>query len=1031
VVVATIKMQQQRRKEEDEQGRAESFRREKQSIQRRYLDIYDDTFNLLSLEVCCKEEEYDFESMADNQESYFTCVRISETAVLHKCFPVVFGTKHDLILRDIQTAPATTTPCPPSTATTTTTTTTTTTSAEKCNDDVDDPLRHVYGCIYISGRYYFVPFFLVNTNIPHYFKRANKPAECRFLLYNTDLQSSMIRYTSNHTLHIRTKDAINIDILNERDFEANVACHLRECCPFDPDVLYAKVDGIVDFLHALLYDHPAIDDVANKRFVSGAFLFYETINRAKVLFLSKRHRRNNSSIGGCGGSSSSGSGSTAIIDLQSLERKLISIFRRGDLSFIVSKATSFFDSRKNTQQHNFFASSSSSSSSFSNTYAKTNMYKPVELSNIEFLPYMLMSIKILTSRNVKGYNLLFSDDYYGFVCPTGVGEMGNVGRIGLLATNVSVTTIQKQQQQQRQQQRDGLLNVILESIKDVVCRRPSQQQQQQGRGLEKSQILQQQQPFSSSDRSPPQHGGGVYRVHVNGFPTIYRTDDIRAIFTRLKLYYPLCEVYPIGPTIQVNVLPNIVMKKVRLRRQSLLSYNDLRYSENDDDDDYMFLSPRELRYFGFRLQFTDARDILSDAGRLVSLNHLNTPLSKKIVTVNNLKNSCSSFEYSEILNYVRGYSQVLVDKPDGQPFLNLYTAFGDIQGNTTEDAYIINSNVKIAIRFIKQYYVHATTASTTTTTTTNSTTNSGRQTTTSSSSSCIDFLERMTLLGEYVLHVGVLVSNDRLTFNNYNKLNVTEKKVGSLYYYQLLFVSNFNLITNRVDMTVRYSVQRRRAAASAAAAVVVNLRLRIVRHDYIGVGTKICSLFGNKGVISAACDMSHIVDSKTRTIQPDILAPICALVGRQSTGQMKEIDTHDCLEIVNTQNDGETGRMGRCVTMVECINSYDMLKWSTNSDSTHSLKFDLMTNINGFLLNGISESSCALLSQNAGVGLFPNLEHEYLLSLYRCFDVSLDFKKPFFRIVGQTNNNKKKKIMKKDNNKRLTRGRINRKMVEK
>jgi hypothetical protein len=975
---------QQRREERKEEGEgaAESgnFCREKRSIQRRYLDIYDNTFSLLSFEVCCKEEKYDFELMAANQESYFTCVRISETAVMHKCFPVVFGTKHDLILRNIQT-------------TTTTTTTTTSTTNTKNNDE----LEPVYGCIYISGRLYCVPFFLVNTNIPHYFKRANKPAECRFLLYNTDLQSSMIRYTSNHTLHIRTKDATNIDIRNADDFDANIARHLRECCPFDPDVLYTKVDGIVDFLHALLYNHPAIDDVANKRFVSGAFLFYETINRAKVLFLSKQHRRRSRSNSG------------AIVDLQSLEKKLISIFKRGDLSFIVSKATSFFDSRKNTQQHHFF--SSSSSSSFSNKCAKTNMYKPVELSNIEFLPYMLMSLKILTSRNVKGYNLLFSDDYYGFVCPTGVGEMGNVGRIGLLATNVSITTTMikttiHHHHQQQQQQRGGLFDLILECIKDVCC------------------------PLDSSpDGSVNKCGvikddSNLYRVHVNGFPTIYRTNDIRAIFTRLKFCFPLCEVYPVGSSIQVNVLPNIVLKKVR---RQLSSYSD--HNDNNDNIDNLFLSPREIKYFGFRLQFTDARDILSYAGRLVSLNHLNTPLSKKIVTVNNLKNSCSSFEYGDILNYVRGYSQVLVDKPDGQPFLNLYTAFGDIEGNTTEDAYIINSNLKIAIRFIKQYYVHATILTTNST----NTTNKGRKmtTNTSHSSSSINFLERMTLLGEYTLHVGVLVSSDRLTFNNYNKLNITEKKVGSFYYYQLLFVSNFSFITNRVDMTVQYSMQKR---------VGVNLRLRIVRHDHIGVGTKLCSLFGNKGVISAACDMSHIVDAETRTIQPDILAPICALVGRQSTGQMKEIDTHDCLEIINTQNesggggggggvgvggseggssDGTTGRMGRCVTMVECINSYDMLKWSTESDSTHSLKFDLLTNINGFLLNGISESSCALLSQNAGVGLFPNLEHEYLMSLYRCFDISLDFKKPIFRIVNAEKKKKKMiKMMKEEKKKK-------------
>jgi hypothetical protein len=68
------------------------------------------------------------------------------------------------------------------------------------------------------------------------------------------------------------------------------------------------------------------------------------------------------------------------------------------------------------------------------------MYKPVVISSVAFLPFLLRAARVLKSNNVKGVgSVSFPSDALGFLCPTGVGEMGKVGRIGQLVHGIEIS----------------------------------------------------------------------------------------------------------------------------------------------------------------------------------------------------------------------------------------------------------------------------------------------------------------------------------------------------------------------------------------------------------------------------------------------------------------------------------------------------------------------------------------------------------------------------------------------------------------
>jgi DNA-directed RNA polymerase beta subunit len=69
----------------------------------------------------------------------------------------------------------------------------------------------------------------------------------------------------------------------------------------------------------------------------------------------------------------------------------------------------------------------------------------------------------------------------------------------------------------------------------------------------------------------------------------------------------------------------------------------------------------------------------------------------------------------------------------------------------------------------------------------------------------------------------------------------------------------------------------------------VFILLKLIKTSKLGVGSKLCSLFGNKGVIGNVMDLSHIHAIGNKNFQPDILAPICSTIGRQCVGQILEI----------------------------------------------------------------------------------------------------------------------------------------------
>lgn len=157
-------------------------------------------------------------------------------------------------------------------------------------------------------------------------------------------------------------------------------------------------------------------------------------------------------------------------------------------------------------------------------------------------------------------------------------------------------------------------------------------------------------------------------------------------------------------------------------------------------------------------------DLLSDGALLISKNFFQTPLSKKIVTFNNLKNAFSGTKYAYLTNFVKTHNQILSNQLNESPMLHLWTAFGDVNGNTTEDGYILNKNVDIDVVHIRQFFCNS-----------------------EESTNNIRFLCHPCILDKYniYIYIGTVISDKNLKFNAFTKLTTVSKKVGSLYYHYI------------------------------------------------------------------------------------------------------------------------------------------------------------------------------------------------------------------------------------------------------
>jgi hypothetical protein len=190
-----------------------------------------------------------------------------------------------------------------------------------------DPKRPLYGRLYISGSAVFFPYFIVNNNAPHFFK-CGLLTESRFFIYNK-FKGSMLRYLKNGELKFRNIKGMEENILSQVQYEEAMKAALDEEWKTDVGNFFdTSLCSMVHFLKTLYEMHPNIDELANKRIVSGAFIILNLFHRLQTFVDGIGREKNDAAI------------------IHTIQK----IVQNGTYNFLISKATTFSNERESCLQ---------------------------------------------------------------------------------------------------------------------------------------------------------------------------------------------------------------------------------------------------------------------------------------------------------------------------------------------------------------------------------------------------------------------------------------------------------------------------------------------------------------------------------------------------------------------------------------------------------------------------------------------------------------------------------------------------------
>lgn len=263
------------------------------------------------------------------------------------------------------------------------------------------------------------------------------------------------------------------------------------------------------------------------------------------------------------------------------------------------------------------------------------------------------------------------------------------------------------------------------------------------------------------------------------------------------------------------------------------------------------------------------------------------------------------------------------------PHLVVYTAFGDFQGGTNEDGIIIDKSLvehgpkklisqTLNIKFTETVKVLK------------------------RNKPIMQLLEYTPINNtiDNVIAFGVIMSNTQMTVTKSKNIKIKESRIRSLYRYfifteissayEKVIESFFCKETNRVNIHLRYIVP-------------------------IGVGMKISNRHGQKGIISAVADLSHIkaYRSDGTVVHPQLLYAATSIVGRTVASQVYSM---------HAQKDAAFTEDGLLIAP-HGINIHHI---EASIKSKYSLvKNDLMTVENGFISNSLNFVSKKLQDQRS------------------------------------------------------------------
>ncbi|MCJ7482716.1 MAG: hypothetical protein MUO31_07095 [Thermodesulfovibrionales bacterium] len=206
--------------------------------------------------------------------------------------------------------------------------------------------------------------------------------------------------------------------------------------------------------------------------------------------------------------------------------------------------------------------------------------------------------------------------------------------------------------------------------------------------------------------------------------------------------------------------------------------------------------------------------------------------------------------------------------------------------------------------------------------------------------------------GNDVIEFGTLLSLQKLYLSRNRRICIDECQIGDQWSYSITYPI---VIT---DASTQYHVSSRLQPGGY---------INIAYHYFVplGVGSKMCNRFGQKGEIAEIRDLSDMggYDVHGNWRKPQLLMNVTSTIGRLASGQVKEMTSHPGRIITPSG-----GIMAPSDYTVHAIDASTKLNVS-------SVRNDAMTNQNGFDCNQMSTTALLMDRQNVSGGEPAHIDH--------------------------------------------------------
>jgi len=879
------------------------------------------------------------QSIIVQKRSYFACIFGPKGQKIHQSFPILLGSAIDLHIR-------------------------------KKNFDIDPKM---FGAIIVEGEFKVIPNYLTNNvnNLVVYKSKNKKEGNNQSLFWHIKHNNNvyLLRYDNNKVILSQVNKTNEFNIKQEQfkrqksEMQINWVNWLNNINPFKH---VATEEEYVDVFKNILSNYPDIDDLANKVIITAPVILRK------------------------------------VYDMTNDCKRLKSIYTTGNMSFVLSKKSTVEVNAKNTNM------------SIQKDY--TNIWIPIDGTKqdkiLNFIPYLK---KIVLNHQVNNNNALkYPSDAEHFICTLSCKEMKDAGVTLSMAQYIIVSSFVDyevianwMQQFHNPNNKYRLLingfitpwcvNFEIEDFKrykrelvDVVFS-----------------VFGKYLYLFSIDNVPLKYSS-KYKIclsprEVSYFPDAFSNYTLLHKFSNLVSNLPDTFVYT-QPTKNVTALNNIKGScNANINGHYLdIFLNAVGYNTGmqnlRDDGDYTHLailskttnmpdiykrhhnrlnekilklctangidcsSKNSRNFYWNNYCFDPDHEITNKILQDIFLMKMPIPkfnavtnfkeLSQKTTT--RKRKSCGTFvnDTGSSLIANQSYNQYIDDVIRNVKVssckIKLYCAFA-LEGETVEDGFVVDKDVvkngpkkiisiTLPIKFKKEY------------------------STSISRKMFEEYKIRYQKINKLVgsrIYFGTLSAQTNLSWTQNRKVEIIQHKISDVYYYDVFF--NIESLSSSTNYNITSHLNNESVSLLLHFDYCVNL----------GIGSKICTLSGRKGVISGEKDLSAYAgyDANGNWVKPQLIISPIVPIANSAAGLVYDMFLNEKRAVTKD---------GGLIAPLEFTAHY--IEPSTKL-SNSTVRNDAMTNQNGFDSNSMSITSLVLSRQMPTNNVSDNKRLVFMKSL--------------------------------------------------